>query len=178
MKEPNIGSLLKRKLLTQFDQAIICNVIRQFGDYPDCHRGMLPFVRISHAIYCLQKSTSMLFATGQTNGMRRVAKILSKLKARVPTHGNFSFFSMPLNDAKVIKRFGPNLARGVKVPGRFVKRERTETRKRFGKEVEVKVVDELPVHMTLHYLRPGHWEVQVDPAHRDFVVRLLLGTCM
>jgi hypothetical protein len=113
--------------------------------------------------------------------MRRVAKILSKLKARVPTHGdysNFSFFSMPLNDAKVIKRFGPNLARGVKVPGRFVKRERTETRKRFGKEVEVKVVDELPVHMTLHYLRSGHWEVQVDPAHRDFVVRLLLDTCM
>ncbi len=96
--------------LTKNQQMIICGAMQVFGNIPDCHRGVLPFLNASEVV------TAVRIAMSHTNRPRVYAAILNKLTGvegdRAVRHAYLT-----LTDIKVYKRFGKHPERGVFIPG-------------------------------------------------------------
>jgi len=139
----------------------------------EVHLGMLPFVSVDDALEALSK-----YGGSTSTGKITSANVRAKLKAAYGIGGHVTW-SIKLNDAKVVKRFGAHPERGHKIQGVSKKRVTCGVRWSLPKRRHVPDDDVLVApHVTLHPATlPGWWNVTCETKYREKVTMYLVDHC-
>jgi hypothetical protein len=98
--------------LTPGDRAILLQLIRTYGNLGyDIHMGVLPFISVSTAV----KSVQLARQVTSTNKAVYV-KLLQKLRGTTVDLSPMIKVRMVLRHARVVKRFGDWIKRGLRIP--------------------------------------------------------------
>lgn len=154
---------------TTKELVIICMMVRlNSASYKQMHRGLLPFLRIRHAIACF---------TMANNHSRLSNTIMAKLCQYSPesVKSGTSKFLMSLKDNLVAKHFGSHPERGVPLPSRAPIIHRKRKRKMFERKVDA--LDTQRVMISLNCVAHNLWEITVPTAYRPELELWLMDRC-
>ncbi len=140
------------------------------------HAGMLPMVKVADVVKALSLVDALY---PDTKGGKMRATIKSRLKTWAAIDsGSVERFKIALDDAKVVKRYGKNLAIGIPLRG-HTKRVTAGLKWSLPKKGYVPDEDTTVLHhFTMRKLKGPYWEVAVNHRFKDEVTRCLIDTCL
>jgi hypothetical protein len=166
--------------LTPTDKALICASMRAWGGFPDCHNGLLPFLKMEGIISAL----TMSFDSSLRK--RPYASLLEKLQAHL--HRNPGIepglygLVLTLDDRKVWRKFGlnpnkPTPRTGIIIPGAKTIQRTAGVSYNIGKRDYTPHFVDVPLEVKLSRAGKDLWVLYTKTEGREKAAVYLLDHC-
>lgn len=175
MTKKTLGSQIGS--LTEVEKLHLITILNEYGELNYVvHPGLLPFVSVDKVFFAFSRAT---FVSISKNGKAFRARMLSKLRYLYVMDDSVTW-PMYLNPRKVVKRFGSNIGKGVRIAGLPKKRVTVGVKWSLPKRQHIPDDDVHVDPMVLIKPTPvkGHFLITCEARHRPAVSSFLADHCL